>query len=379
MKKNFNSGGTEMNKLKKSAVMVMLAMSLMNSTALADSMGDKLQGQQNQLKSDKAQLQNVQSKLDSMEQNIEILDDKIGSISGNIDENKKSIANIEKSISGAEIELNNSQQEVDKADALLSERVRAMYKNSMLDYIEILLDSKSTRDLISRIELVSKIVSYDNKVIDELKANQDKVKKEKASLQKQKEKLVVLNKENGNKIGELNSTKERQKSLAVELKSQQAALGSQVNSSQAQVNATLKQIALIKKNTPKISLSRGGSPISSNSIIAYASNFLGTPYVWGGTSPIPGFDCSGFTQYVYAHFGIHLGRTTYDQIKDGAEVSRDELKPGDLVFFGSWSNPHHMGIYIGDNTYIHAPHTGDVVKVSAMTRSDYVTARRVMQ
>ena len=111
-------------------------------------------------------------------------------------------------------------------------------------------------------------------------------------------------------------------------------------------------------------------------IIAYASNFLGTPYLWGGTTPA-GFDCSGFTQYVYRHFGISVGRTTFNQIKDGVQVSRENLHPGDLVFFGTMSNPHHMGIYVGDNNYIHAPHTGDVIKVSVMGRKDYVTGRRV--
>ncbi len=72
-----------------------------------------------------------------------------------------------------------------------------------------------------------------------------------------------------------------------------------------------------------------------------------------------------------AHFGISVGRTTYDQINDGVQVSRDNLQTGDLVFFGTVRNPHHMGIYVGDNTYIHSPRTGDVIKVSPMTRSDY--------
>ncbi|MBU3114850.1 C40 family peptidase, partial [Clostridium lacusfryxellense] len=85
----------------------------------------------------------------------------------------------------------------------------------------------------------------------------------------------------------------------------------------------------------------------------------------------------GFTQYVYAHFGISVGRATFHQIKDGVQVSRDNLQAGDLVFFGTFANPHHMGIYVGDNNYIHAPHTGDVIKISPMGRKDYVTARRV--
>lgn len=105
------------------------------------------------------------------------------------------------------------------------------------------------------------------------------------------------------------------------------------------------------------------APISNDNVVAYASNFLGTPYLWGGTTPSV-FDCSGFTQYVYRHFGISVGRTTYDQITDGVGVSRDQLQPGDLVFFGKNGNPTHMGMYVGNGAMIHAPHTGDVVKIS---------------
>ena len=118
------------------------------------------------------------------------------------------------------------------------------------------------------------------------------------------------------------------------------------------------------------------SVISDNNVIAYATNFLGTPYLWGGTSPSTGFDCSGFTQYVYAHFGIRIGRTTYDQIKDGVSVARSALQPGDLLFYGT-NGPTHMGMYVGNDTYIHAPRTGDVIKISSINRRDYITARRV--
>ncbi|WP_242873044.1 C40 family peptidase [Clostridium magnum] len=97
----------------------------------------------------------------------------------------------------------------------------------------------------------------------------------------------------------------------------------------------------------------------------------------GGTSPSTGFDCSGFTQYIYKHFGISIGRTTYDQINDGVAVSRDQLEPGDLVFYGKGGNPTHMGIYIGNGAYIHSPRTGDVIKISPADRGDYITARRV--
>ena len=91
-------------------------------------------------------------------------------------------------------------------------------------------------------------------------------------------------------------------------------------------------------------------------VVAYAKQFLGTPYVYGGNGP-SSFDCSGFTKYVYAHFGYTLNRTATDQLANGTAVSKSQLQPGDLVFFnnGYTSKPvSHVGIYIGNGQFIHA-------------------------
>lgn len=99
-----------------------------------------------------------------------------------------------------------------------------------------------------------------------------------------------------------------------------------------------------------------------------AKQFLGVPYVYGGTSP-NGFDCSGLMQYVYRSLGYNINRVAADQMKNGIPVSREELQPGDLV--GFYSSPgsgyvSHIGMYVGDGMMIHAPRTGDVVKYSSI-------------
>ena len=114
------------------------------------------------------------------------------------------------------------------------------------------------------------------------------------------------------------------------------------------------------------------------SVVSYARRFLGVPYVYGGSTPT-GFDCSGFTRYVFARFGVSLPHYTYAQFDLGHWVSRWSLRPGDLVFFNGVG---HVGLYIGHNRFIHAPHTGTSVSVASLSGSyagSFVGARRVLQ
>ena len=114
------------------------------------------------------------------------------------------------------------------------------------------------------------------------------------------------------------------------------------------------------------------------SLVRYARRFLGIPYVYGGVSPGSGFDCSGFTRYVYAHFGVSLPHYTFSQFDLGRRVARAALEPGDLVFFDGVG---HVGLYIGRNLFIHAPHTGTRVSVSSMSgwySGAFVGARRLI-
>jgi hypothetical protein len=114
-----------------------------------------------------------------------------------------------------------------------------------------------------------------------------------------------------------------------------------------------------------------GTP-SSSPVVAIAEQYLGIPYVWGGADPATGFDCSGLTMYVYAQLGIPLTHFAAAQFHEGARVPRDELRPGDLVFFEPGRlGPGHVGIYVGNGAFIQAPHTGDVVRISSLDDPHY--------
>ncbi len=133
--------------------------------------------------------------------------------------------------------------------------------------------------------------------------------------------------------------------------------------------------------TPARNGSSGAVAVSSSSgirqeVLDYAKTFLGVKYVYGGSSP-KGFDCSGFTKYVFAHFNISLQRTSSAQYSTSVtKISKSELQVGDLVFFGSPGSPNkvgHVGIYAGNNTFIHSSSPGDVVKIDTMDSGYYNT------
>jgi len=136
--------------------------------------------------------------------------------------------------------------------------------------------------------------------------------------------------------------------------------------------------------------------VNGNDLASYSDTFLGMNYLWGGTTPAisdatgkyisGGFDCSGFVQYTYKHFGINLPRTTMDQVNKGISIKINYLKNGDLVFFMTNSalpyQVSHVGIYIGNNKFIHSPKSGDVIKISELTgyyKEKFIIGKRIIK
>ena len=141
---------------------------------------------------------------------------------------------------------------------------------------------------------------------------------------------------------------------------------------------------------------QSNTKINTDNLMLYSNSFLGMPYLWGGTTPAKldttgkyvsgGFDCSGFVQYIYKNLGVTLPRTTFDQIDNGVSVCITNLKKGDLVFFRTNSDVpcevSHVGLYIGDNKFIHSPHTGDVIKTSELTgyyEDSFIIGKRIVK
>lgn len=404
-------------------VAIGLVMSV-NAKSLAQPLKQKLDDQKEQLLQKQKSYTQFQMDFEKLEISIEMLDVEIESIYIAIDKAKDEINVTEEKIEQTAKDIVIAENNIKGEEALFNKRMRVMFMNGADSYLEILFDSKGLEDLISRVENIKKIVEYDNKVISELNQKKKDIEDIKTSLNNNKSKVLALKANNEIKLDKLTINKSKQDELIVKAKKQQELYKDEIAKTEVLLLSTMNQIKEAAKQTPKKEVAivtkkvevkavsqekttnenktnvdtnvvqkedikqetkvepkveerstQKPSSVSSNELVAYAETFMGTPYEWGAVGPDT-FDCSGFVKYVYAHFGIRLGRTTYDQIGNGEYVSRGNLQPGDLVFFGTGS-PHHVGIYVGDNIYIHAPRTGDVVKKSPLTRSDYLSARRI--
>ena len=154
--------------------------------------------------------------------------------------------------------------------------------------------------------------------------------------------------------------------------------GTTRSSKDADKQETAKTNETSSASTPA---STNGS-ISGSNVVAYAKQYLGSKYVSGGASP-KGFDCSGFTTYVYKHFGISLSRTSSGQASNGRAVARSELQVGDIICFSNSSSSKrigHVGIYVGGGQFIHAANSRKGVIISNVSGAGFyfVTARRVI-
>lgn len=365
-----------MHKKVASIVTTAVLLVTMSTTAvIASPISDKLNQQQNQMQEHKNQYRDAQSKVQSIESQIEQFDGQIEKLMMEVNGNKTKIKSIQNDIEASEDEIKKAEEDIKQEQDLYNERMKVMYMNGVGGYLDVILGAESLGDLFERVEAVKKITDLDKKIVKELEEKQESIKAKETKLREEQNKLVALNKSQEEKAKKLEEDRKAQDKLVQEARRQASQFAGVLKDDQAKIRETKQLIQQMRSKAPKYTPSRGSAPISSDSVVAYASNFLGTPYVWGANGP-ENFDCSGFTKYVYAHFGVRLPRVSGEQAQTGEYVSKSNLQPGDLVFFGS--PVHHVGIYVGNDSYIHAPRTGDVVKISTLSsRSDYVSARRV--
>lgn len=336
-------------------------------------------------KKDQADYNNAKEKSKQLEQQIEGMDSQIEAILRKINDNKVQITKTQNEIGKAEADIKQAEEDTKAEQEIFNKRMKALYMTGNNGYLEILMDSDGISDFITKVEAVKKIAELDDKTVNDLKQKKAEITKKKDALNNENKRLLALKADNEKKLADLNKAKADQDVLLAQNKAIEKKLGSDASDSKAVVDKLKKELAAAASNNNSgTTASRGNfdaSKVTGNNadVVLYALNFRGRPYVWGANGP-DSFDCSGFVIYVYARFGVGFNgyRTTYDMCHVGKLVSQSEMLPGDVIYFGPPSDVHHVGMYVGDGMFIHAPQRGDVVKVSPLSsRSDIYCIRRM--
>lgn len=362
----------------------------------------------------------TQNKLNEVNKSITTIENKrkevqsqISSLNADLVDTMLTLEVLEADLEEKQKEIDVAQAEYDKYKALeekqyeaMKRRIQYMYEQEELDYVAVLLEAESIADLINRAELVQGVYDYDNEKLTEYQETKDKVAETKAVLEEEQAELEEVQEAEQAYKAQLDSkiaaAKSQVKDFETELANAQAKAKEYQNTIKEQT-ATIKKLqaeeakkkAASEKNNETAAAgnsggtggggetsssgtsSSGGSSVSTGgsgvgaSIASYAVQFVGNPYVKGGTSLTNGADCSGFTWAVHQHFGISIPRVSREQAGGGKSVSVSQVQPGDILYYGD-----HVGIYIGNGQIVHASGVKTGIKISSYTYRTPICARR---
>ena len=376
-----------MNKFKRICILTLSLMFIFYTIAFGD---EEVEYNRKEYDRMSEEIIEEQNKAISYNSDIEKCLEEIKTNEDKIKEIQTEIQKISDSISVLESDILEIKTSMDK-------RVRESYKENIYLNLASYILSSNVNDLLDKIDGVVMVLRNDNKMVEEIKRKEEELNKSKNDLLylksvedkanddaiRNKERLEELLKSQNELVEALKVKQEEfdEKYLAVserELIAWHISVINDSNSTAMQLYEVSQQLtslrdyqmkspiiieeinSLLDKCSEKIK-DISGSDTLGGVIVNYAMGYIGVPYVWGGTTP-DGWDCSGFTSYIYRNaIGVEITRTTYTQRYEGVSVSYDELQLGDLVFTNGYS---HVGIYVGGGNYINAPQPGDVTRIT---------------
>lgn len=326
---------------------------------------------------------------------IDAITQKIKDTEKSIKEGQEKLSKLEDLQYQKSMEIDGLKKNIKARKAQLARQARAAQVNNAGSMIDFVSKSKNLSEAISRTFTVATLVHANNQAVAQQKADQEKVAADKAVVDKAAADQTQANKNFNNDLAQLavqktqlevKKAKEdeaaRKAAQEAEKKAREAAekVADAKNERDAQnalkdANNAVASVTKSDNNnnnnnnnvvaqasTQQTSNTSAAPAAKYGSVVGYALSFCGVKYNYGHANPSEGFDCSGLVQYVFAAFGKQLPRTAGAQKAVCTPISESQLQPGDLVFWGTG----HVGIYIGGGNFVHAPTTGDVVKVTSM-------------
>lgn len=408
-----------------SLVLILVLGCSMTQTAYATSISElqkQRQEKENQKKNTQGELDEINDKIDTLAGEKDDVDAQIEEMTAQIAEMLASISLMEEEISQTEGDI--AQAEKDYEAACIKEdnqyqamkkRIQYLYEKGEESYLQLILQAKSWGDMLNKAEYVQEIYTYDQKMLDDYAATVQEVAELKEGLEIKKSELEAARHEMEEEKGALQESLDEQKLISKDYElhlaqAQQEAAAYKVKIKQQ--NAEIKQLAAAEEakraeeeakrreeeearrraeqaagsgsantntdtkkpntGTGSQSTAKIGSGTGAD-IAAYASQFVGNPYVPGGTSLTNGADCSGFTQSVYKAYGYSLPRNSASQRSAGREVSYAEAQPGDLICYAG-----HVAIYLGNGRIVHASSVKTGIKFGTATYKTILSVRRIV-
>lgn len=406
-----------MRKKFTSLILILILALSTTHTAYATSVSDlqkQRQEKENEKKGTQGQLDSLNDQINDLSGEKEDVEAQISGLTSQIAEIMASVSLLEDEIADTEEQIKQAQKDYDaakeKEDAqyrAMKKRIQYLYEKGETSYIELLMAAKSWSDMLNKAEYVQEIYTYDRNMLDDYAATVKQVAALKESLEEQKSELQAAEYELEQEKASLQESLDEQKAIAADydvqlakakqeaaaykakIKQQNAEIQKLASAEQAKkAEEEAKRKAAEQKNNSSSQSSSGTAPPSAggsktvppkmgsgtgSDIAQYACQFVGNPYVPGGTSLTNGADCSGFTQSVYRVYGYSLPRNSSSQRSAGREVSYEEAQPGDLICYAG-----HVAIYLGNGRIVHASSVKTGIKYGYATYKPILSVRRIV-
>lgn len=354
---------------------------------------------QEQIENTKNEIAGLNDKIDTLSDEQDLIYEKMDDLNAEIINTMTEIGLLEDQIAQKEIDITQMQAEYEAAvqkqaeqESSMALNIRLMYEKGNASILQMILESKSFSEMLNKLSFAQSVYEYDMQRLQEYKDHKqyvhdvwDQLEIEKAGLEADRQSLeeqkvycdglmANLKREASNYDALIASAKQAAKEQEKLLKKEQAQLKKlqeeekrkqQISNVMNQTYATTSYTEIVDKAS--------GSDIGKK-IAKYGLQYIGNPYVYGGTSLTNGADCSGFTYRIYKDFGYNISRTSYQQRSDGTGVKYENAQPGDLICYDG-----HVGLYIGGGYIVHASNARTGIKVSKATYRQILAVRRILQ